>query len=352
MSAPTHTFTVKTGPRRIDKFGPNGINRARQVLGNALVMAAAVASISTVVYAQAPRTVQDGVFSDAQAARGQALYGQQCASCHGAGLKGAQAPPLVGDVFVSTWSTQPLSGLANKIRNTMPADGPGELTAEQSADLVAHILKTGGFPASRTELASTDAALSGITWPAVSRAAATTASATQARVFPPLGNMAQLMRAIFFPNSNLIFTVQTHDPGEKTPPPAPGAQAGGFSWTTWGAGIYGGWELIDNAAIALADASPLMLAPGIRCENGKLAPVTDPDWIKFTDQMIAVARKTHQLSQSRNQEAVSDATGDLANACANCHQAYRDVRIPGRAPGSDPTDPSNKAARCAPRPAR
>ncbi len=325
-------------------------------LSSALVTAAAVVSASmsipTLAHAQAPRTVADGVFNEAQAARGQVVYGQQCASCHGATLKGAQAPPLVGEVFIGAWSTQPLSGLANKIRNTMPADGPGELTPQQSADLVAHILKTGGFPGGGTELASAEAALSRITWPAVPRAAATTASATQARVFPPLGNMAQLMRAIFFPNSNLIFTVQTHDPGVKTPPPAPGAQTGGFSWTAWGAGIYGGWELVDNAAIALADASPLMLAPGIRCENGKLAPVTDPDWIKFTEEMIAVARKTHQLSQSRNQEAVSDATGDLADACAACHQAYRDIRIPGRAPGSDPTDPSNKAARCAPRPAR
>jgi hypothetical protein len=152
------------------------------------------------------------------------------------------------------------------------------------------------------------------------------------------------MRGIFFPNSNLIFTVQTHDPGAPAPPPSADSQSRGFSFVDWGAGIYGGWELIDNAALALADASPLMLAPGIRCENGRLAPVNDPDWIKFTEQMIAVARKTYQLSQSRNQEAVSEATGDLSDACSNCHQAYRDIRGRNRAP--DPTDPSNKAARC------
>ena len=174
-------------------------------------------------------------------------------------------------------------------------------------------------------------------------------SAAPSRVFPPLGNMAQLMRGIFFPNSNLIFTVQTHDPGAPARAPAPsiGGQTAGFSWVDWGAGIYGGWELVDNAAIALADASPLMLTPGIRCENGRLAPVTDADWIKFTEQMIAVARKTYQVSQSKNQEAVAEATGDLSDACANCHQAYRDIRTRGRAP--DPTDPSNKAARCMPR---
>jgi hypothetical protein len=41
---------------------------------------------------------------------------------------------------------------------------------------------------------------------------------------------------------------------------------------------------------------------------------------------------------------VSDATGDLADACAACHQAYREVRVRGAA--LDPTDPSNKANRC------
>ena len=122
------------------------------------------------------------------------------------------------------------------------------------------------------------------------------------RAFPPLGNMAQLMRGIFFPNSNLIFTVQTRDPGAPAPKPDPaaaGGQTGGFSFVDWGAGIYGGWQLVDNAAIALADASPLMLTPGIRCENGRLAPVTDALWIKLTEQMIAVARKTYQASQTQ-----------------------------------------------------
>jgi mono/diheme cytochrome c family protein len=321
-----------------------GLRRSRQLAGRTLLTGAVVAWVAALTHAQGPRTVRDGVFTDAQAARGQAIYGKQCASCHGNALEGAQAPPLVDDAFLGHWRTQPLSALVNKIRNTMPADAPGGLTPQQSTDLVAHILKAGGFPASGAELASDEAALSRINWPAGPVVPVVATTAAQGRVFPPLGNMAQLMRGIFFPNSNLIFTVQTHDPGAKPATPAPGNQTGGFSWVDWGAGIYGGWELIDNAAIALADASPLMLTPGIRCENGRLAPVTDADWIKFTEQMIAVARKTYQVSQTRNQEAVSEATGDLADACANCHQAYRDIRGRGRA--LDPTDPSNKAARC------
>jgi mono/diheme cytochrome c family protein len=309
-------------------------------------VAALSGAVSGVLHAQAPRTVRDGVYSNAQATRGSAIYAKQCASCHGGTLEGAQAPPLTGASFVSGWQAQPLAELASKIKNTMPLDAPGDLTPAQTSDVLAHMLKVGGFPSGNADLASTDAALTQVRWPAAP-AAAQTAAAGTAKVYPPIGNMAQLMRGIFFPNSNLIFTVQTSDPGA---PPAKDATAdnpnGGFSWVTWGAGIYGGWQLVDNAAIALADASPLMIVPGIKCENGRLAPINDPDWIKFTEDMIAVSRKTLRAAQTRNQETVSDATGDLSDACFACHAAYRDIRIPGREQGSDPTDPSNKAARC------
>ena len=306
-----------------------------------VIAAALIVWVTALPHAQGARTVRDGVYTDAQAARGQAIYQKQCVSCHGAKLEGLQGPPLLADVFVSHWQTQPLSDLAGKIRNTMPAGASGTLTPQQSVDLVAFILKSGGFPAGKTDLASDEATLAKITWPAGLVAAA---SPGQARVYPPLGNMAQLMRGIFFPNSNLIFTVQTRDPGAPAKPTADNPNAG-FSFVDWGAGIYGGWELVDNAALALADAAPLMLVPGIRCENGRPAPVTDPEWIKFTEELIAVARRTYRLSQTRNQEAVSDATGDLSDSCAACHGVYREGRgRGGRAP--DPTDPSNKAARC------
>jgi len=309
----------------------------------ALAVGALIAAAATLAHAQATRTVQDGVFTTAQAARGQAVYGQQCASCHGAALQGVSGPPLQGDLFVSHWRSEPLSALLSKIRNTMPADTPGGLTPQQSADLVAHLLKSGGFPAGAAELASTDAAASRITWPARSAAAGAQAAATGS-VRAPVGNLAQLMRGIFFPNANMIFTVQTHDPAAPAPKPSADAQANGFSWVDWGAGIYGGWQLVDNATIALADISPLMLNPELRCENGRAAPVTDPDWIKFTEQMITVSKQLYRVSQTRNQEAVSDATGDLTDACAACHQAYRDVRGRGAAP--NPTDPQANASRC------
>ena len=320
-----------------------------QLVRGTLAVSACLLLLSATPVAQPTRSVQDGVYTDAQAVRGQAVYAARCASCHGDALNGAQGPPLKDEAFLRSWRTEPLAALASKIRNTMPLDAAGTLTREQTADVVAHVLKVSGLPAGRAELASADEALSRISWPQKPPAPGAAAPAGQARVYPPLGNMAQLMRGIFFPNSNLIFTVQTHDPAAPAPKRPANDPAAGFSWVDWGAGIYGGWELVDNAAIALADASPLMLTPGIRCENGRQAPVTDAAWIKYTDDMIAVARRMYKLSQARNQEAVADATGDLADACANCHRAYRDVAGPGRGRGLNPTDPSNKAGRCMPR---
>src|SRR5688572_16831385 len=121
--------------------------------------------LSPLLHSQAARTVRDGVYTDVQAGRGQALYGKQCASCHGGTLQGAQAPPLAGDGFLRVWQSQPLSDLASKIRNTMPAGAPGLLTPQQTNDLVAHMLKVGGFPAGSTELPVAEAALRGIGWP-------------------------------------------------------------------------------------------------------------------------------------------------------------------------------------------
>jgi mono/diheme cytochrome c family protein len=309
------------------------------ILSTAAIIFLVSTSIS--IEAQAPRTVQDGVFSDAQATRGQALYAQRCAGCHGPALAGAQAPPLTGDGFTGKFRMEPLSALFIKIRYSMPpgAATNAQLTPEQAADLVAHILKSNAFPAGKADFAATDAVNSTIGWPA-GRAAGPRSSP---RSYPPTGTLNQLMRGVFFPNSNLLFTVQTRDPAAPVPPPDPAAKGAGFSVFEWGQGIYTGWPVIENAATALADAAPWMLSPGLRCENGNLAPVTEPDWIRFTEEMVSVAKRGYRLVQTKNQEAVSEWTGDLSDACAACHGTYRDVG--GRGRGANPLV-GNNSARC------
>lgn len=306
------------------------------------VVAATLAGLfSLVLHAGQTRAVTEGVFTQEQARRGQDVF-QACVACHGETLGGGLGPPLTGNDFLSNWNALPLSELVTKIQNTMPQTDPGTLTRQQAADVVAYILQVGKFPAGTAELSADEAALKQIVWPAANAAVPkpVTPIATEKPVFPPVGNLAQVMRGILFPSSNIIFNVQGQDPGARKSAYVQGLTA--FSWVDWGAGIYSGWELVDFAAVSVAEAAPLLLTPGRRCENGRPVPVERADWIKFTRELVDAGRAAYRASQSRNQEAVAASTDQLATACANCHEIYRDK------PGGTPTDPSNKAARCVP----
>ena len=82
----------------------------------------------------------------------------------------------------------------------------------------------------------------------------------------PVGTLAQVMRGILFPNSNLIFDVQSQDPAA---PPEAESRA---TVTSTFASIYTGWQVVENAAVALAEAQHLITMPGRLCENGRPVP--------------------------------------------------------------------------------
>ena len=127
----------------------------------ALCLAALVCAATqwSKVHAQQPRTAADGVYTDAQAMRGEVLSNAQCVACHGVMLAGDIAPPLVGQEFLTVWQKPPLADLFDKILNTMPADALGTLTRPQAADLVAYLLKANHFPSGSAELPTDAAAL-------------------------------------------------------------------------------------------------------------------------------------------------------------------------------------------------
>lgn len=152
-----------------------------------------------------------------------------------------------------------------------------------------------------------------------------------ARAAKPTGTLAQIMRGIYFPNSNLIFDVQHADPGApKKPEPAAGSAT-----ATYGS-AYSGWEVVENAAVALTDGVDLILTPGRLCQNGKPVPSQRADFRKFAQDMRAAGLAVLAAARTKNQEKVSDATNDLADACAGCHAVYRD------------RGPADSAARCTP----
>ena len=127
-----------------------------------------VAISSLASTAQTPQTVWDGVYSEEQARRGETLYTTHCADCHGEALTGQeQAPALVGVSFASTWEGTPLSDLFEQMRKSMPEDQPGSLSRQQNADILAHMLRVGEFPAGPTPLSADAASLRRIRYTSV-----------------------------------------------------------------------------------------------------------------------------------------------------------------------------------------
>jgi mono/diheme cytochrome c family protein len=134
------------------------------ITGRAPVAAAAVFAIAAATAAQAPRTVWDGVFTDEQDERGALLYATHCARCHGDGLGGVEsAPALTGTSFYANWEGETLEALFERMRSSMPADKPGSLSRAQNADILAHMLKVGGYPAGTMPLDGQAGALAPIT---------------------------------------------------------------------------------------------------------------------------------------------------------------------------------------------
>ena len=135
----------------------------------------------------------------------------------------------------------------------------------------------------------------------------------------PMGSLAQVMRGILFPNSNILFDVQSVDPAN--PPPA---AAGGGATATF-SGIYSGWQMVENAAIALGESANLITIPGRRCENGRQVPLSQPNWAQFVQQLKDAADVALVAARASDQAAASDATNDIAEACYVCHEVYRDL---------------------------
>lgn len=130
----------------------SGVGRTLAIAS--LTLAAGLGFSVSAQQEKAPESVWAGVFNEEQAKRGEAVYQQYCANCHGPGLEGADmTPPLSGGAFTSNWNDLSIGELFERIRITMPADSPGKLSRQQNSDVIAFILKANNWPAGTAELA-------------------------------------------------------------------------------------------------------------------------------------------------------------------------------------------------------
>jgi cytochrome c5 len=92
----------------------------------------------------AKKTVWDGVYTPAQADRGESVFGITCNGCHRNGFEGQR--------FVDHWREGKLSNLYQFISTSMPPGGRTVLDPQDYIDIVAYILRTNKFPAGKEEL--------------------------------------------------------------------------------------------------------------------------------------------------------------------------------------------------------
>lgn len=117
-----------------------------------VILSASVGSVLMNAQADgARRTVWDGVYTDAQAARATGVFGQSCSRCHTLDAQGNR--PLVGDKFWERNTQKTVGDLLTFVRTNMPNGNGGSLSDSSYNDLVALILKSNGFPAGMTEVA-------------------------------------------------------------------------------------------------------------------------------------------------------------------------------------------------------
>jgi hypothetical protein len=136
-------------------------------------------------------------------------------------------------------------------------------------------------------------------------------------------NLAQMMRGIPFTFANIVFDAQSQDPGAPRDPAAVSAGA-----TATFKNVYGGWQEVENSALALAEAANLVMIPGRVCENGKPVPIQEETFRKAAQGLAEAGHAAYEAAKSKNMDKMVDVSETVSKACSNCHEPYRDFDNP------------------------
>jgi len=137
-------------------------------------------------------------------------------------------------------------------------------------------------------------------------------------------DLNRLMRGVLYPAANVVFFPQADDPADVKPIPGHDPSMATDPLTS----TFGGWQAVENAALALAESANLLMIQGRTCSNGVPAPISDPDWSKFVRELRDASMKAYIAAQTRNQDKMIETAEVLSAACANCHRKWRDRRTP------------------------
>ena len=170
--------------------------------------------VAAVVVALAPQgaagQLASAGYTAAEAAAGEAIYEQTCATCHMSNLSGSfEAPELAGPTFRGAWEDQPVEELIDLVRVTMPPGAGGSLAPEEYASAVAYILQENGVAAGTVALGGVTAPVGGD----AGTASAAVAAAGGTRSFRPVAERVPVTDAMLLdpdPDDWLIYR-RTYD---------------------------------------------------------------------------------------------------------------------------------------------
>ena len=137
-------------------------------------------------------------------------------------------------------------------------------------------------------------------------------------------DLNQLMRGVLYPAANVVFSAQADNPGEVKfiPGHDPGMSTDPLTST------FGGWQAVENAALALAESANLLVISGRSCSNGAPVLTKDPAWTMFVQQLRDASMKAYKAAQAKDQDKMIELSESLSAACAGCHRKWRDRRTP------------------------
>jgi hypothetical protein len=137
-------------------------------------------------------------------------------------------------------------------------------------------------------------------------------------------NLNQLMRGAFYPPANVVFFAQAENPADikSVPDHDPNMSTDPLTST------FGGWQAVENAALALAESANLLSVPGRACSNGVPVPIKDPTWVAFVKDVRDAGMKAYAAAQAKDQDKVIEAADPLTASCTGCHRRFRDRRVP------------------------
>ena len=119
---------------------------AATLLARAVLGAVALGLAVTLVAQTSPRSVRDGVFTAAQAERGEGVFETVCANCH-------EMAEFVGaGAYLDEVEGRPLWETFDYISTEMPEDDPASLRPEEYAAVLAYLFSVYGLPSGSAEL--------------------------------------------------------------------------------------------------------------------------------------------------------------------------------------------------------